>query len=243
MYFDQQEYDIRFEWGLSGIQALAPISDVFIIVDVLSFTTCVDIVVSRDGTVFPYRGTLENLPAYAADKGALFAAPGRRHEAAYSLSPASLLTIPQGTSLVLPSPNGSTLSLATAGVPTMAGCLRNARAVAERAGQLGQRISVIAAGERWQTSSGGAASGVLRVALEDLLGAGAIISFLQGQRSPEAETAVTGFISVQADLADILHRCGSGKELIGRGFAHDVELAAQLNVSDTAPLLVEEAYS
>lgn len=23
MYFDQKEYDVRFEWGLSGLQALA----------------------------------------------------------------------------------------------------------------------------------------------------------------------------------------------------------------------------
>ena len=118
-----------------------------------------------------------------------------------------------------------------------------ARAVAERARQLGQRISVIAAGERWQTNSGGAASGVLRVALEDFLGAGAVISCLDGRQSPESETAVAGFRSAQADLADILRRCGSGKELIGRGFVEDVELAAQLNVSDVAPLLVEEAYS
>jgi 2-phosphosulfolactate phosphatase len=81
------------------------------------------------------------------------------------------------------------------------------------------------------------------VALEDFLGAGAVISYLDGRRSPESETAVAGFRSAQADLADILRRCGSGKELIGRGFAHDVELAAQLNVSDAAPLLVKEAYS
>jgi 2-phosphosulfolactate phosphatase len=38
MYFDQSEYDIRFEWGLAGVKALAPICDVMVIVDVLSFT-------------------------------------------------------------------------------------------------------------------------------------------------------------------------------------------------------------
>ncbi len=236
MYFDQSEYAVRFEWGLPGAKLLAPISDVMIIVDVLSFTTCVDIVTSRGGSVYPFRDKLEVLPAFAASRGALYAAPGRKHQAAYSLSPASLLTIAEGTRLVLPSPNGSTLSLATGSTSTLAGCLRNARAVAARALQLGQRISVIAAGERWQKD------GLLRPAIEDLLGAGAIIECLGGQRSPEAETAVASFLSAQADLQDTLRRCGSGKELIGRGFAGDVQLAGQLNVSDAAPLLVDGAY-
>lgn len=242
-YFDQREYDVRFEWGLSGLQALAPVSDLLIIVDVLSFTTCVDIVAGCGGFVYPYRDSLDVLPAYAQARDALFAAPGRRHEAAYSLSPASLMTIPAGTRLVLPSPNGSTLSLATAGVPVMAGCLRNAQTVAERAKQLGRRISVIAAGERWKDKSSGVASGGLRVALEDLLGAGAIISYLDGGRSPEAETAAAAFHSAESDLLDIVARCGSGKELIGRGFAEDVQLAGQLNVSAAAPLLEDGMYS
>jgi 2-phosphosulfolactate phosphatase len=236
MYFDQSEYDFRFEWGLSGVQALAPVSDVMIIVDVLSFTTCVDIVVGRGGTVYPYRDRLESLPDYAQSRGALFAAPGWRHEAAYSLSPSSLSAIPEGTRLVLPSPNGSTLSLATAGVPTMAGCLRNVRAIADRAIQLGKRITVIAAGERWKRD------GLLRPAIEDLIGAGAIITHLDGQWSPEAETAVASFRSAESDLLDSLSRCGSGKELIGRGFNEDVQLAGQLNVSSAAPLLTDGAY-
>lgn len=235
MYFDQNEYDIRFEWGLSGLEALLPVSDVMVIVDVLSFTTCVDIVVGRGSVVLPYRGEAEALPAFAQSHNALFASHKRLPGAAYSLSPASLLTIPAGTRLVLPSPNGSTLSLATGDVPTLAGCLRNATAVAAKAQQLGPRISVIAAGERWP-------GGLLRPSLEDLLGAGAIIAQLPGTRSPEADTAVAAFHHAQSNLPDILARCGSGKELIGRGFADDVQLASQLNESDAAPLLVESAY-
>jgi 2-phosphosulfolactate phosphatase len=235
-YFDQHQADIRFEWGLSGIEALAPASDVVIIVDVLSFTTCVDIVVSRGGLVFPYRDTLESLPAYAKSQNALYAMPGRGHEAAYTLSPASLLAIPPGTRLVLPSPNGSTLSLSTGDVPTLAGCLRSARAVAARAGQLGRRISVIAAGERWPENHS------LRPGTEDLLGSGAIISYLRGTRSPEAETALAAFRAAGGSLLDTLRRCGSGQELIGRGFTKDVHLAGQLNVSDAAPLLTDGAY-
>ena len=119
----------------------------------------------------------------------------------------------------------------------MAGCLRNARAVAVRAQALGQQIGVIAAGERWKKD------GLLRPAIEDLIGAGAIIAELAGRRSPEAETAVAAFQNAESDLLDVLSRCGSGKELIGRGFAEDVRLASELNVSDAAPLLVNGAYS
>jgi 2-phosphosulfolactate phosphatase len=235
MYFDQQENDIRFEWGLTGMQALAPHCEVIIIVDVLSFTTCVNIAVERGAIVFPYNGAAEDLPDYAAGRKALYAKPSRQHEVGFSLAPSSLSNIPPDTRLVLPSPNGSTLSLASGNLPTLAGSLRNAQAVAGYASKLGRRIGVIAAGERWP-------GGLLRPALEDLLGAGAVIAHLPGSLSPEAALALVGFQQVEAAIMDVLRRCGSGKELIGRGFAEDVQLAGQINISDTVPRLIDEAY-
>lgn len=41
MIYDQSEFDLRCEWGAQGVSQLASISDVVIIVDVLSFSTCV----------------------------------------------------------------------------------------------------------------------------------------------------------------------------------------------------------
>jgi 2-phosphosulfolactate phosphatase len=236
MYFDQKESDVRFEWGLSGLKTLAPVSDVLIIVDVLSFTTSVDIAVGNGAYVFPYAGAVEALPGYAQSVGALIASRRSRREAAYSLAPSSLVSIPKGTRLVLPSPNGSMLSLSTGGVPTLAGCLRNAMAVAARASQLGKRISVIAAGERWPDGS-------LRPSLEDLLGAGSIIEHLNSQRSPEAEMALVWFQHARPALLDMLVRCGSGKELIDQGYVEDVRLASEINVSSSAPLLIDGAYT
>ena len=236
MTFNQLEFNIRFEWGEHGVNQLAPISDVVIIVDVLSFTTCVDVAVSRGAIIFPYRGLAVELPAYAASVNADWA-DKKRSAGRYTLSPTSLNTIPSGTRLVLPSPNGSTLTLAAKPTPVLAGCLRNAEAVAQAASQMGQNISVIAAGERWWADTS------LRPSFEDLLGAGAIFHHLTGNFSPEAMSAVAAFRGLQAEIGVYLKRCSSGKELIEKGFAEDVVLAAQLDMSDCVPVLVEDAYA
>lgn len=233
MYYDQSEFEIRCEWGAEGVAQLAPISDAVVIVDVLSFSTAVEIAVGKGATVYPYRWRNESAVAYAESVGAILASPIR--EGGYSLSPASLLTIPAGTRLVLPSPNGSTLTLATGEVPTFAGCLRNARAVAEAARKIGRRISLIPAGERWKDGS-------LRPAIEDLVGAGAIVHYLGGRKSPEAAIAESTFLSIRESLPSVLRECSSGKELIGKGFPEDVELAVELDASECVPALVQSAY-
>jgi 2-phosphosulfolactate phosphatase len=235
MFFDQEPFDIRCEWGLDGVERLAHGCDAAVIVDVLSFSTAVDVAVGRGASVYPYRWRDESAAAYARSLDALLAGSSRSE--GYSLSPSSLLTLPWGARLVLPSPNGSTLSLATGAIPTFAGCLRNAQAVAEAAQEIGRRILVVPAGERWRDSD------TLRPAFEDLVGAGAIIYHQQGTKSPEALLAEATFARFRDELADCLLRCSSGRELVERGFAADVELAAAFNVSRAAPMLLGGAYS
>jgi 2-phosphosulfolactate phosphatase len=235
MYFNQQEFDIRCEWGEQGVAVLAPASDVVIIIDVLSFCTSVEIATARGAFVFPFRGSVAEAENFAGSVDALLARPGRRADG-YSLSPASLMSIESGTRIVLPSPNGSTLSLTANPTPVIAGCLRNAHAVAIAAQKYGARIAVIPAGERWLDRIS------LRPSFEDLVGAGAIIHALPGSRSPEAALAEAAFHMAQPHLEEQLRWCSSGKELIERGFAEDVSLAAQLNVSTTAPALIDGAY-
>jgi 2-phosphosulfolactate phosphatase len=75
-----------------------------------------------------------------------------------------------------------------------------------------------------------------------LIGAGAIINFLQGDKSPEAQIAQTAFDNVSSNLAQAIFPCASGKELIQRGFQTDVEIAVQFDVSQSAPLLQNGAY-
>ena len=234
-FYDQSEFDIRCEWGLKAVEVLAPISDAIVIVDVLSFSTGIDIATARGAFVFPYEWKNDSAHQFASSIGAVLADPSRK-SGTWSLSPASLITIPAGTKLVLPSPNGSTLSLASGKTPTFAGCLRNAQAVAEACLQFGNKISVIAAGERWSDQS-------LRPALEDWIAAGAIINFLIGSLSPEAQIAKDVFRVSQESLEEKLRTCSSGKELIERGNSSDVEFAMQLNVSTNAPILKDGFYS
>ena len=235
MFFDQQEFAIRCEWGEHGAAVLAPMSDAVIIVDVLSFSTSVEIAVGQGGVVFPYRWRDDRAAEFAVSKEAQLADP-KRTKGAYSLSPESLLHIQPGTRLVLPSPNGATLTLAAKPTPVLAGCIRNARAVALAATKFGTRIAVIPAGERWRDDHS------LRPSFEDLIGAGAIIHHLTGKLSPEAVSAVGAFEEAKSELGRHLRQCSSGKELIERGFSEDVQLASQLNVSDSAPVLIEDAF-
>jgi 2-phosphosulfolactate phosphatase len=238
MFYDQSRYTIRCEWGLRGLEALAPLSDVLIIVDVLSFSTCVDVATARGAVIFPYPWRDNAAEAYAKSKNALLASRTRRFAAdGYSLAPSSLLHIPSGTRLVLPSPNGSTLTRTAATYArTLTGGLRNAEAVARYAQTQGEVVTVIACGERWEQGH------ALRPALEDLLGAGAIIAGLSGAKSPEARAAVAVFNDARDDLEPLVKACSSGRELMERGFEEDVDLAVRLNTSSGVPVLVDDAY-
>lgn len=232
---DQAGYDVCCEWGEQGVLQVASTCDVAIIVDVLSFSTCVELAVSRGALVYPFRGSTAAAVEFAAAQGADLAYTDHS-PSGYTLSPQTLVNVPRGTRLVLPSPNGSALTLLAGARRVLAGCLRNARAVAQAASRLGRRVAVIPAGERWRTD------GALRPGWEDWVGAGAIISHLAGRRSPEADAAVAVFASAQAQLGRLLAACGSGLELIERGRGRDVELAAQLNAGASAPIFFEGAY-
>lgn len=226
---------IQFGWGLAGLTHLIPVSDVVVIVDVLSFSTCVDVAVSRGAAVYPSTERGPTAASYAQSLGALLVEMKPRDHA-FTFSPTALQTLPEGSRIVLPSPNGSTLSLATGDIPTLTGCLRNARAVARAALQLGRRISVIAAGERWPDRS-------LRPALEDLLGAGAIINEIHGVLSGDARAARATFIDSRPSLYERIRDCPSGQELIGKGRSADVRISCELDQSDTYPLLLDGAYA
>ena len=234
MTFDQSGFAIRCEWGARGLAELVPTSDVIVIVDVLSFTTAVDVATARGASVFPYPLKDDSAARYADSMHAELASPDRT--GGYSLSPQSLLSLPHGCRLVLPSPNGPALAYRADHPVVFAACLRNVSAVARAAASLGEKISVIPSGERWETDE-------LRPCLEDWIGAGAVISDLPGTRSPEAELAASAFVHFRDGLPDALRATGAGRELIERGFEADVEIAAAWNVSHSAPRLISTAFT
>jgi len=156
------------------------------------------------------------------------------------LSAQSLLGIDRGERLVLPSPNGSTLSHRAAELTPdgaiFAACLRNSAAVAVAAARIGRRTGVIAAGERWPPD------GTLRPALEDLLGAGAVIARLPGRRSPEAALAAAAYEWARPNLAEVVRGCSSGRQLAEWGRERDLELAGEVDVSACAPRLSDGGF-
>jgi len=225
--FMQEGFACRCEWGPGAVSALAP-ADVIIVVDVFSFTTCVDVAVSRGVAILPYAWNDPSAADYARAQGAELA--GKRRRTRYSLAPESYMDAPSGLRCVLPSPNGArvTLSAASSGAVVLAGCLRNARAVAAAAQRTGRTFNVVPAGERWP-------DGGLRPALEDALGAGAILAALPGSRSPEAQAMVAIFEARRDSLVETLDACGSGRELTGRGHLRDKLIAGDLDVSSGVP--------
>lgn len=237
----QGGYRVRFDWGPIGADTVAPGAAFVAVVDVLSFTTTLTVAVEQGISVLPYRWRDDSAVAFARRHGAQLAVlrsqagPGQ-----ITLSPESILRADLKRAgvdrLVLPSPNGSALSvrLSDAG-PTVVGVsLRNAAAAAswvrDHAGD--RPVAVVAAGERWPDGS-------LRPAVEDLWGAGAFLDGLGSPQgfSPEARTAVAAYRGVAKDLGPALAESVSGRELRNMGFAGDVTVAAAVGASSVVPTL------
>lgn len=241
----QSGYGVRFEWGPTGAQRLAPHVSCVVIVDVLSFTTAVTVAVDAGTCVFPYRWRDETAAVFAAQHEASLAVGRRATSAAtpWSLSPAALRGAPFTPRLVLPSPNGSAIAASAGGTPVVAGALRNATAVGNWLARHGygtpdRPVALIAAGERWPDDS-------LRPALEDLIGSGAVVTALRDHvgdvLSPEAAVAASAFHATR-DVGAAVAGSASGRELTEGGFAQDVAIATERDASATVPVLTEGAF-
>ena len=252
----QRGWDLRFEWGADGLAAVGPGAATVVVVDVLRFTSAVSVAVGRGAEVLPYAWRMDDAArAYAAAHDAELA--GWREHGGWSLSPTDLARIPAGSRLVLPSPNGSALAFAARDVvpdaAVLAGCLRNAAAVAAVAAERAGPVAVVAAGERWRGSRG-----ALRPSVEDLLGAGAVLRALRSGLavgagvgavrreptvSPEGRVAIAAFEAARHDLGAWLADTASGRELVAIGFGDDVQAAAVLDAEEVAPVLHGAAFA
>ena len=253
---------VLLEWGPAGAQAYGDSGHhggsrlvARVVVDTLSFTTAVSVAADRGIEVLPYRWADASAATFATARGATLAvgrsqaAPGQ-----VSLSPSSLRAAePSLRRVVLPSPNGSTISAALGdlGCDVVAGCLRNRTAVASYLLSLSSGPSttpdvdvlVVPAGERWPDGS-------LRPAIEDLWGAGAVVAALQEAAgadsavlvSQEAAAAAASYRLVADRLEEAMFAVVSGQELAATGFADDVTVAAELDASDVVPVLRDGAF-
>ena len=294
----QADVALRFEWGPVGAAAVASGASVVAVVDVLSFTTTVSVAVERGIAVMPYPWRDSSAAAVARRHDAVLAVGrSRAGPGEVSLSPVSVRRAGGVERLVLPSPNGASISaaLAGSGATVIGVSLRNAAAAAawvrRRLVVRPGPVAVIAAGERWPDGS-------LRRAVEDLWGAGAFLDALltgeeaggegraaagdrvrpvagaeggaasgreaqvagdegraaaggeghageggwaaaaRGGSSPEAGTALCAYLGISGRVTTALRECESGLELIGCGFAADVDVAAESG-SPAVPVLFD----
>ena len=114
-------------------------------------------------------------------------------------------------------------------------CLRNAASVGGWLLYRDGPVGVIACGERWPDGS-------LRPAVEDLIGAGAVVAVLARTRScsPEAQAAGAAFEAAAGVLATVLEESASGRELRAQGLDDDIAWAAASGVSDAVPVLGDD---
>jgi 2-phosphosulfolactate phosphatase len=146
--------------------------------------------------------------------------------------------------------NGAAVAAAAAGrgALVLLGALRNASTVAaavlaeqERRGAR-TSIAVIAAGEM----TGRDAAATVRFAVEDQLGAGAVVDALGAlgidHTSPDAAVAAESFRALRRAVKHLLTASGSGLELIERGMRDEVLAAAAVDAASVVPVLRDGVF-
>lgn len=253
VWHSQDRFDVRLEWGINGAIALAdptleegrPVTAV--VVDTLSFTTCVSVAANEGIGVHPYAWDDATAADFARGRRATLAVPrSRARSGQVSLSPASIRDARDVRDVVLPSPNGSAISaaLGRTGATVVAACLRNCTAVGDWAAgwmsDTGGAVVLVPAGERWPDHS-------LRPAVEDLWAIGAVASVLaraSGEKSlsEEARMSAATYAAVADRIPEAMAECSSGRELAEKGYEVDVAIAAELDASALVPLLTDGAF-
>jgi 2-phosphosulfolactate phosphatase len=157
-------------------------------------------------------------------------------------------TVPLDADADAVSLNGAAVARAAGDGEVVLGSLRNAAAVAQhvlrRQGERGQRTSVaiIAAGERVSREEA-----AVRFAVEDQLGAGAIIAALGDlgidHCSPDAAVAGEGFRALRGATKHLLTASGSGRELAEAGRRDEVLSAAAVDAASVVPLLRDGVFA
>lgn len=235
MRSEQERFRSHHDWGRTGARAAAGRGDIVVIVDTLRFSTAVAAAVDRGAWIYPCATAEEAAELQVRIGGEI--ADWRGAVGRYSLSPCSYAGVQPYERIILPSPNGATCigyardaPYLFAGAPVCASSV--AAAVSRLMDDLGLSVTVVSCGERRDDSG---ETEAMRPAIEDYLGAGAILAGLSGGHSPEAELCVAAFEAGKDRLADLLWECESGRELREKGLGEDVRFAAEIDRVSCVP--------
>lgn len=203
---------VLLAWGDAGARKLATVSDVVVLVDVLRFTTAVSMLCARGCAV-----------EVGADASGDLLCPTRIDEIAAS------------SQVVVGSVNGSAIAstLDDVEVPVVAASLVNARAVADYLRDF-DVVALVPCGEMTD-------NGLRRASYEDALGAGAVASYLPHGGNPAVDGVRNAFHGA-TNLPEVLLHTMSGRELVERGHADDVERAGALDSVPVVPVLSHRVF-
>ena len=237
-WLTQSPYRCRLDWGAAGAQRASTQGNIIVIVDVLSFSTSVAHAVSRGAVIYPCPENEDTGPL-AKKLDAEIAVPRARvpHDGRFSLSPMTYTDIEKETKVILPSLNGGTcVSCSQLASHVFVGALVNASAVGQAVTGLmadpNLNTGIIACGEREKEPPHD-----LRPAVEDYLGAGAILSHIPFDKSPEAMVCESAFKTNEGRVKELIWNSVSGRELRAIRFEADVEFAARRSVLNAVPYL------
>lgn len=242
--FDQKSFDCRLDWGLNGIKRAVKRKDIIVIIDVLSFSTTVITAIHYGAEIFPFiKSNIKDIDLYAQKINAEVVL-GRSEAKLYkrqSLSPLSFDKSCNKKKFLLPSRNGSTYSkIAENNKYVFIGSIINASSVSSTINKIRKfnkiPVTVISCGERWKEDK------ELRPSIEDYLGAGAILSTLNGIKSPEAKVCINAFKTSKPELKKLIWNSISGRELRSWGFDKDVRYASKLNMIKEVPFLKNKSF-
>lgn len=125
-----------------------------------------------------------------------------------------------GKTLLMCTTNGTKAILAARGAARiLTGAMVNGRAAAKKALETGKDVTLLCAGTNGE------------MALEDIIGAGMILSFLgQPERNDAAVLSQEFFWSIRNDLMRVLRSSAGAQNIIRANLAKDIDFAARINI-------------
>jgi 2-phosphosulfolactate phosphatase len=146
-------------------------------------------------------------------------------------SPGGMNEAVSGKTLLMSTTNGTRAILAAREAKrVLIGALVNASAVAAEIRRIGSDVTLLCAGTNGQ------------IAMEDAIGAGAVLSWLHEVAEMESDTALLGMTAFLGDCKNLgwaLRMCKGGINIIRAGLEEDIDYAARLNLLDVVGMVQE----